>query len=137
MKLAALARRLLAPLRPTPAPADAGLPDYEAFRRQRLAARRPAAAAPLPPGLLSVITPAWNTDVAYLRSLAESLLPQLAAHGQEWVLLDNGSAVPQTLEVLRTPCAPAAIGNQPRHHPWHATLPGGGARALYRAGRRR
>ena len=102
MKLAALARRLLAPLRPAPAPADAALPDYEEFRRQRLAARRPAAAAPLPPGLLSVITPAWNTDVAYLRSLAESLLPQLAAHGQEWVLLDNGSSAPQTLEYLRT-----------------------------------
>ena len=60
------------------------------------------------PGLLSFVTPAWNTDVAYLRVLADSVLGQRGGTKFEWLILDNGSRAPETIEFLgrlaRFPC---------------------------------
>jgi hypothetical protein len=41
--------------------------------------------------LLSFITPVWNTPVAYLSELADSILCHADRQPLEWVVLDNGS----------------------------------------------
>ncbi len=53
-------------------------------------------------GLLSFITTVWNTDVEFLEVLRDSLLNQRGGYGFEWLVLDNGSTAPETLDFLET-----------------------------------
>lgn len=81
---------------------------YERFRAEHLARRRNAYECPQEPGLLSLVTTVWNTDVAYLRILAQSVLEQRGGTGFEWMVLDNGSTNRETIdylaEIARHPC---------------------------------
>ena len=52
------------------------------------------------PGMLSFITPVWNTDPQFLAELAESVFGQDSGPGWEWVILDNGSTNLETRSVL-------------------------------------
>jgi glycosyltransferase involved in cell wall biosynthesis len=77
--------------------------EYDAHRLARIERRR--ALYPSPDGtdtapVLSLMTPAWNTDPGYLRILARSVLTQDAPGGFEWVLVDNGSDRPDTIAAL-------------------------------------
>lgn len=58
------------------------------------------------PGLLSFVTPVWNTPVSYLRELAASVLCQAEGLSFEWVVLDNGSTDPELIEFLDRDLAP-------------------------------
>lgn len=78
-------------------PAD---PNYENWIAARLHQRRDEYAPPTEPGLLSLITPVWNTPPEYLCALATSVLEQSGDQPFEWVVLDNGTTRPETLEVL-------------------------------------
>ena len=93
---------LAAPLLATAAkwfpPAD---PHYENWIAARLHKRRDKYAHATEPGLLSLITPVWNTPPEYLCALATSVLQQSGDQPFEWVVLDNGTTRPETLEVLR------------------------------------
>ncbi|MEY2404159.1 MAG: hypothetical protein QOD38_1710, partial [Acidimicrobiaceae bacterium] len=79
--------------------------EYDAHRLARIERRRAlypsvegtaASAAPV----LSLMTPAWNTDPGYLRILARSVLTQDGPGRFEWVLVDNGSDRADTIAVL-------------------------------------
>ena len=52
------------------------------------------------PGLLSLLTTAWNTPPQYLRILADSVLQQRGVTEFEWIVLDNGSTKPATRKLL-------------------------------------
>lgn len=64
---------------------------YDVWLRQELTRR--ATRYPYVPeaGLLSLITPVWNTPSRYLRVLAKSVLRQRTSQPFEWVVVDNGS----------------------------------------------
>ncbi|HWI12815.1 MAG TPA: glycosyltransferase [Burkholderiales bacterium] len=103
---------------PSVAAADARSP-YERFRIDHLARRQGRYSCAQQPGLLSFVTTVWNTDVAYLRVLARSVLEQRGGTAFEWVVLDNGSTSAATIEYLaeldRHPCVrlhhtPANLG---------------------------
>jgi O-antigen biosynthesis protein len=51
-------------------------------------------------GLISLLTPVWNTPAAMLAELAESVFGQDAGPSVEWVILDNGSERPETRDLL-------------------------------------
>jgi glycosyltransferase involved in cell wall biosynthesis len=51
-------------------------------------------------GLVSLLSPVWNTDPAYLEALAESVFAQDCGPGFEWVILDNGSERADTRAAL-------------------------------------
>lgn len=55
------------------------------------------------PGLISLVTSAYNTPVEFLRVLANSVIEQDFGAGTvfEWVLVDNGSTDPATVAELR------------------------------------
>ena len=72
---------------------------YEVHRRRALAERRDRHRT-VEPGLLSFLTPSWNTDPAHLEELAATVLGQDDATGFEWILLDNGSTRPETRACL-------------------------------------
>ncbi len=78
-------------------PAD---PAYERWIVQRIRQRRDEYPPLAEPGLLSLITPVWNTPPQYLMVLAASVFQQSAEPPFEWIVLDNGSTHTQTLEVL-------------------------------------
>jgi glycosyltransferase involved in cell wall biosynthesis len=73
---------------------------YDAFRLERRRQRLNEYDSTPVPGLLTFITPVWNTDPDYLRLLAESVLTQDSGPTFEWVVLDNGSDDPDTLAQL-------------------------------------
>ncbi|MEY2456348.1 MAG: hypothetical protein QOK06_1442, partial [Acidimicrobiaceae bacterium] len=85
--------------------------EYDAHRLARIELRRtlypalPASSegqgqgSPEPP-VLSLLTPAWNTDPGFLRILARSVLTQDALGSLEWVIVDNGSDRPDTIAAL-------------------------------------
>ena len=52
------------------------------------------------PGLLSLLTPVWNTPPDYLDALADSILNQDDDASFEWIVLDNGSVDPRTQAAL-------------------------------------
>ncbi|MEO8519716.1 MAG: glycosyltransferase [Acidobacteriota bacterium] len=65
---------------------------YEHFRIDRMSRRRSAAPSVRPdPGLLSLITTAWNTEPRFLEYLAASVFQQDGDPPFEWVIIDNGS----------------------------------------------
>jgi len=83
--------------------------EYEVHRLQAFARRRTQYTSRAEPGLISLLTPVWNTPPDYLEALADSVLNQDADAGSfEWVVLDNGSDSPATGAVLerlrREPC---------------------------------
>lgn len=49
---------------------------------------------------VSLLTSAWNTPSAYLAALADSVMAQDDLRSVEWIILDNGSTNPETLEAL-------------------------------------
>ena len=51
-------------------------------------------------GLLSFLTPVWNTPADMLRELAQSVLGQDAGTGFEWIILDNGTDRDETRAAL-------------------------------------
>jgi len=53
------------------------------------------------PGLISLLTSAWNTPVEYLDALAKSVLGQWGYPTFEWIVLDNGSTEPGTIAFIR------------------------------------
>ena len=73
---------------------------YDIYRREALARRRDEYPALECPGLLSFLTPVWNTDPRQLEELAESVFDQDLPHNYEWIVLDNGSDRIETREVL-------------------------------------
>ncbi|MBV9118611.1 MAG: glycosyltransferase, partial [Acetobacteraceae bacterium] len=52
------------------------------------------------PGLVSLITPVWNTDPRFVETLAEAVLNQDCGPGFEWVLLDNAPTRLDTIRLL-------------------------------------
>ena len=71
--------------------------EYEVHRLQAFARRRTQYPSRPEPGLISLLTPVWNTPPDYLEALADSILSQDAdAASFEWVVLDNGSDDPAT-----------------------------------------
>ncbi|MCH7477226.1 MAG: glycosyltransferase [SAR324 cluster bacterium] len=80
------------------------LPQHRGYQRwiaQRLRERERLYPARLEPGLLSLVTPVWNTRPEFLTVLLDSLLGQTAGLGFEWIVLDNGSTNPGTIAFLR------------------------------------
>ena len=73
---------------------------YDVYRRQALRRRRDQYPALDRPGLLSFVTPVWNTDPRQLEELAESVLDQDLPLNYEWIVLDNGSDRRETKEAL-------------------------------------
>lgn len=53
-------------------------------------------------GLLSFVTSVWNTKAIYLEELVRSILFQKGGTHFEWVILDNGSNSPETIDYLKT-----------------------------------
>ncbi len=86
-------------------PAD---PAYERWIAARIQWRNSQYPATEQSGLLSLLTPVWNTPPKYLRELAETVLEQDGSQPFEWVVLDNGSTNEATLEVLRKVLKPDA-----------------------------
>ena len=74
---------------------------YEHYRLQRLALRRQSGISLPEAGLLSFVTSAYDTDPVFLKELGDSLLSQDGHPVFEWVILDNGSTNPETIEVLK------------------------------------
>ncbi len=83
--------------------------EYRVWITRRLEARKKIYHAPLPPGLLSILTAVWDgSPVAYLKALADSIECQNAEGNCEWVVLDNGCSRREVLECL----------NDLRHRSW-------------------
>jgi len=64
---------------------------YPDWIRQRVLDRKRTYDVSADPNLISFLTTVWNTPLAYLKPLVESLLEQNGGPRFEWVLLDNGS----------------------------------------------
>jgi hypothetical protein len=73
---------------------------YPDWIRNRLAARRSLYTAERRPGLLSLVTPVYDTPPPFLRALACSVLRQ-DYPWFEWVVVDNGSRQPGTRRCLQ------------------------------------
>jgi glycosyltransferase involved in cell wall biosynthesis len=52
------------------------------------------------PGLISFMTPVWNTDPRFVEALAEAVLNQDCGPGYEWVLVDNAPTRADTVALL-------------------------------------
>jgi len=61
---------------------------YEVIRYAQIADRR-TRYTDAEPGLISFLTPVWNTNPAFVRALADSVFSQDCEAGFEWILLDN------------------------------------------------
>lgn len=82
--------------------------EYGIFRREMLR-ERDALYTKADPSLVSLITPVWNTPARYLRELAETVFAQDCGPGFEWLILDNGSDEPETLDCLQKIAAHPAV----------------------------
>lgn len=84
---------------------------HAAWMQARIAARRTLYPGTAEPGLLSLLTTVYDTPVKYLDILVRSLREQQPGAGPdgspaaspafEWVILDNGSSRPETVEYLK------------------------------------
>ncbi|MFQ5851458.1 MAG: glycosyltransferase [Candidatus Binatia bacterium] len=74
---------------------------YEHFRLKRLQERKSVYKIRQEKGLLSLVTTVWNTRVSYLEMLVNSVRDQVGGTHFEWVILDNGSDVGETVQYLR------------------------------------
>lgn len=77
-----------------------------AWLQRRAAERLSKYQDPPDPGLLSFITPVWNTPPEYLAALAASIFAQANDPSFEWLVLDNGSSDMATLAILDEKIAP-------------------------------
>lgn len=93
-RLGRLARRCM--VRPVSGPND-----YEEYRVARLRERAHHYKTIQQPGLLSFITTVWNTDVAFMEVLANSVFGQEGGTEFEWFILDNGSDKQETVAYLQ------------------------------------
>lgn len=75
--------------------------DYERWMANRVAQRIRSYPYSREPGLLSFITPVWNTPVSFLHDLTTSLKRQKGRQSFEWVVLDNGSTDVETRSYLK------------------------------------
>jgi hypothetical protein len=92
-----------------PAPSAGIASDNYAATRATLITERSARYADPEPGLISLVTPAWNTDPAYLDALAQSVFAQDCGPGFEWIILDNGSQRFDTRAALTAIAAHPAV----------------------------
>ncbi|MBI5758148.1 MAG: glycosyltransferase, partial [Planctomycetales bacterium] len=74
--------------------------EYERWMANRLTTRHLDHPCHPDPGLLSLLTTAWNTPPQYLQILSDSVLQQRGATDFEWIVLDNGSTKPATRRLL-------------------------------------
>ena len=72
---------------------------YAAWRASAVKGRDRFYPLQVEPGVFSILTTVFNTPVAYLERLAESLFQQTWTEF-EWVLLENGSKDPETLAAV-------------------------------------
>jgi glycosyltransferase involved in cell wall biosynthesis len=72
---------------------------YDVYRRASIL-RRKETYPSAEPGLLSFLTPVWNTEPAYLEALAGTVLGQDSGTGFEWIVLDNGTTRSDTRDAL-------------------------------------
>jgi O-antigen biosynthesis protein len=72
---------------------------YDVYRRASIP-RRLETYPPAEPGLISFLTPVWNTEPAYLEALAGTVLGQDSGTGFEWIVLDNGTTRADTRDAL-------------------------------------
>jgi hypothetical protein len=80
---------------------------YPRWIRTRLQQRRRAYLARAESGLFSLITPVYDTEPRFLLAMAKSVFAQDFS-AWEWVLVDNGSSRPETVNLL------ARIARDPR-----------------------
>jgi O-antigen biosynthesis protein len=74
---------------------------YNTLRFDLLRERRAAyGGAEAVPGLVSLVTPVWNTPAAMLADLAETVFGQDGGAECEWIILDNGSECSETRDLL-------------------------------------
>jgi len=72
---------------------DAETRRYRAWIARRVQHRTQLFSAPVPSGLLSILTAVWDgSPVHYLQALAKSIEAQNAEGACEWIILDNGCA---------------------------------------------
>jgi hypothetical protein len=93
--------------------------------------RRAAYPAGASPGLLSLLTPAWNTDPGQLQALADSIFAQADAPPFEWLIHDNGSSDPRTRAALDALARHPAVKLERAAH--NLGITGGLRRCLERA----
>jgi O-antigen biosynthesis protein len=74
--------------------------DAYGLYRQKMLSDRAAEYKDADPGLLSFITPVWNTPPDFLGALATTVFGQDSGAGFEWLILDNDSVAPETRAVL-------------------------------------
>jgi len=91
-----IGRSLTVRLRPPPPPLPPESSDYERWVQQRVVERAMSYPRPREQPTLSLLTTVWNTPVAYLETLGESVLSQ-SYRDFEWILLDNGSTDPEVI----------------------------------------
>jgi hypothetical protein len=94
---------------PAPVPSAVVAGDNYAATRSTLIDERSARYGDPEPGLISLVTPAWNTEPAYLDALAESVFGQDCGPGFEWIILDNGSERADTRAALAGLAAHPAV----------------------------
>jgi glycosyltransferase involved in cell wall biosynthesis len=73
--------------------------EYDVHRRSSVLARQGTYPNP-EPGLISFLTPLWNTDPAQFEALAATVIGQDAGTDFEWIVLDNGSTRAETRSCL-------------------------------------
>jgi glycosyltransferase involved in cell wall biosynthesis len=91
---------------PEPAPPSSAAQPTDAltfapWMQDRLRERQPLYRVTPKPGLLSLLTSAWNTPVEYLDALAKSVFGQWDYPSFEWIVLDNGSTNPETIACIQ------------------------------------
>ena len=117
--------------------------EYEVHRLQAFARRRTQYPSRRERGLISLLTPVWNTPPEYLEALADSVLSQDADAGSfEWVVLDNGSdnsATKASIERVRRQRGVrlSPVGAQPGHYRGHAPVSRARGQSLHGDGRPR
>ena len=84
-----------------PSEDDLGAAEYETWRARRLFHRATGTDIRGEPGLLSILTPAWNTAPEYLDELRDSIRSQVDAPEYEWIVLDNGSTNRDAVEAIQ------------------------------------
>ncbi|MBU2803660.1 glycosyltransferase [Acidithiobacillus ferridurans] len=74
---------------------------YESYRLTRLSRRRCTGEYQQEAGLLSFVTPVYNTDPVFLEALGRSVFLQDGGTQFEWLILDNGSTREDTRHELQ------------------------------------
>ena len=95
-------RQLPDPPPETDSAASSGPPlTFAPWMQERMRERQRLYQVTPKPGLISLLTSAWNTPVEYLDALAKSVFGQWGYPTFEWIVLDNGSTEPATIAYIR------------------------------------